>query len=72
MSKILVRSAREGFRRAGIAFTRAGITLDTRKLVDGQLAAIQAEPLLSVTELPDEEKKPSKKPGDKPSDTPAD
>lgn len=46
MSKIIVKSAPETFRRAGIAFNREGVVLDTADLSKEQLAAIKAEPNL--------------------------
>lgn len=49
MSKIIVKSkSPKGFRRAGIAFTREGVELDTSKLKKGQLDAIENEPNLVI------------------------
>lgn len=59
MSKIIVKSKPESFRRAGFAFTREGVELDTAKLKKEQLEAIEAEPNLVV--VPIEEKKADKK-----------
>lgn len=50
MSQIIVTSQREGFRRAGIAFSTAGTALDTDSLSEAQLAAIRADPGLSVAD----------------------
>jgi hypothetical protein len=50
MSKILVQSKPERFRRAGIEFNRAGVELDTDELKKDQLEAIKSEPMLSVSE----------------------
>lgn len=50
MSKIIVKSAVDGFRRGGHAFTREGVVLDTTKLSKAQLEAIQAEPKLVVAD----------------------
>lgn len=50
MSKIIVKSTTDGFRRAGHAFNREGVVLDTAKLSKAQLEAIQAEPKLVVAE----------------------
>lgn len=49
MSKINVKSkSPNGFRRAGIHFTREGVELDTGKLKAEQLEAITNEPNLVV------------------------
>lgn len=48
MPKFIVKSMRESFRRAGITFTREGVPVDTDDLTDGQLQAINDEPLLVV------------------------
>ncbi|WP_297830910.1 hypothetical protein [Thermomonas sp.] len=46
---LIVRSkSQTGFRRAGIAFTRNGITLDAAKLTPEILAAIRSEPALEI------------------------
>jgi hypothetical protein len=50
MSKILVQSKPERFRRADIEFTREGVVLDTDKLKKEQLEAIKAEPMLVVSD----------------------
>lgn len=54
MSKIIIRSAALRFRRAGIEFTRDGVTVDTGDLSEDQLAAIEAEPQLSVRPADDD------------------
>lgn len=51
MPKIIVKSAVDGFRRAGYAFTREGVTLDTKDLTKDQLKALRDEPRLSVSEV---------------------
>lgn len=51
MPKIIVKSTTDGFRRAGIAFRRDGIVLDTETLTKEQLAAIKSEPKLVVAEI---------------------
>lgn len=48
MSKIIVKSKPESFRRAGIAFNREGVELDIAKLKKEQLEAIKAEPNLVI------------------------
>lgn len=50
MSKITVKSLVDGFRRAGLGFTRDGVELDTADLSKEQLEAIKAEPMLAVVE----------------------
>lgn len=50
MSKIIVKSTVDGFRRGGHAFTREGVVLDTKDLSKDALAAIQAEPMLIVAD----------------------
>lgn len=51
MSKINVKAKHErGFWRAGMLFTRAGTDLDTAELTKAQVAAIEAEPNLVVTQ----------------------
>lgn len=49
MSKLIIQSKTPRFRRAGIEFTRAGVSVDADDLSKAQLAAIEAEPQLSVT-----------------------
>lgn len=50
MPKIIVKSTADGFRRAGIAFNRDGVVLDTGSLTPEQIAAIKAEPKLVVAD----------------------
>lgn len=50
MPKIIVKSTTDGFRRAGIAFGRDGVVLDTGSLTQEQIAAIKAEPKLVVAD----------------------
>lgn len=59
--KIIVKSVSEGFRRAGHAFTRDGVVLDTADLTAEQLEAIQAERMLVVADYvdPDAAAKPA-------------
>lgn len=52
--KILIRSARDSFRRAGLTFTRAGVIVDADDLTEEQREAITDEPQLSVGPVPDE------------------
>lgn len=61
MSKIIVKSARDSFRRAGLAFTREGTTLDTKDLSKDQLKAIREEPALSVQDVQEKETAAEKK-----------
>lgn len=68
MPKIIVKSRRESFRRAGFEFTRAGRELDTEELSKDQLQAIEDEPQLVVapaTAEGGESKAPAKKPAAK-------
>lgn len=51
MSKIIVKSVPPSFRRAGIAFSREGVVLDTDQLTPQQLAAIRAELQLVVADV---------------------
>lgn len=53
MPKVLIRSAAKSFWRAGIQFTHAGVEVDTDELSKEQLAAIEAEPELSVIDADD-------------------
>lgn len=48
MPKFIVKSMRDNFRRAGIEFSRNGVTIDTDDLSEKQLQAINDEPLLVV------------------------
>lgn len=50
MSKIIVKSIIDGFRRGGYAFNREGVILDTSELSKQQLADIKAEPNLVVAD----------------------
>lgn len=50
MSKIIVKSTIDGFRRGGHAFNREGVVLDTADLSKEQFAAIKAEPALVVAD----------------------
>jgi hypothetical protein len=52
--KVLIRSARESFRRAGIQFTREGVVVDVSELTEAQREAITHEPQLSVSPAPEE------------------
>lgn len=61
MTRIIVKSPREGFRRAGIAFSTAGTELDTDSLSKAQLAAIRADPGLLVSDAPEPKQKAPKK-----------
>lgn len=46
-----IRTTRkEGFRRAGLAITREGITVRKDSLTDKQIGALQAEPMILVNE----------------------
>lgn len=65
MSKIIVKSTVDGFRRGGHAFNREGVVLDTAKLGKAQLAAIEAEPKLVVAEYQDAKAKADKAAADK-------
>ncbi len=53
MSKLIIRSARDSFRRAGISFTREGVVVDEADLTTEQLEAILADPQLGVSPLAD-------------------
>ena len=53
MSQIIVKSVVDGFRRAGIAFSREGVVLDTKDLTEAQITAIKAEPMLIVSDYTD-------------------
>ncbi|MBS0599541.1 MAG: hypothetical protein JSR92_19965 [Proteobacteria bacterium] len=48
MPKLIVQSQRDGYRRAGIAFSRDGIEIDTADLKKDQLAAIESDSNLKV------------------------
>ncbi|MGO1072567.1 HI1506-related protein [Lysobacter sp. CA199] len=48
MTQILVKSTVDGFRRAGIGFTRQGVPLESTDLTQDQLRAILNEPNLVV------------------------
>lgn len=48
MTQILVKSTVDGFRRAGIGFTRQGVPLESTDLTQEQLRAILNEPNLVV------------------------
>lgn len=67
MPKIIVKSLVNGFRRAGHAFTREGVVLDTADLSEEQLAAIKAEPKLVVADHvePESADKTGPKPAEK-------
>lgn len=54
MTRLFIRSKHDGYRRAGVAFTRDGVTLDRRALTDQQLAAIEADPRLTIRDAPGE------------------
>ncbi len=54
MAKVLIRSARESFRRCGITFTRAGVVVDTDDLTKEQIETLTAEPQLSIGPVPEE------------------
>ena len=56
MSKIIVKSVADGFRRAGITFNREGVVLDSKELSAEQLAAIKAEPMLVVADYAEPKK----------------
>jgi hypothetical protein len=51
--RILITTKKDGFRRAGIAHTGSK-TYEVKDLTTKQLAALKAEPMLVVVELPDE------------------
>lgn len=48
MPKFIVKSMRDNFRRAGIEFNREGVAIDADELSEGQMQAINDEPLLVV------------------------
>lgn len=58
MSKIIVKSLTDGFRRAGIEFNKTGVTLDTGELTKVQLGAIHSDPSLLVSEVASKPSKP--------------
>ncbi|MEO8135543.1 MAG: HI1506-related protein [Betaproteobacteria bacterium] len=66
MSKVLIRSVGDSFRRAGIAFTREGQVFSREDLTDEQIEAISHEPRLFVTPVDDVDSVDTKSP------TPAD
>lgn len=49
---IVIAASVPSFRRAGLGFTDKGTAFAKEQLSDEQLAAIQAEPRLSVREMP--------------------
>lgn len=54
MAKVLIRSARASFRRAGITATRAGTVVDTDDLTQAQMEALVAEPQISIGPVPED------------------
>jgi hypothetical protein len=48
MSKLTVKSTRDGYRRSGIAFSRAGVVVDTTLLRPDQVEALETDPQLLV------------------------
>lgn len=54
MSKLIIKSLRDGYRRAGIAFGRAGVIVETDDLTEQQIEAIQGDPNLKTSAAPDE------------------
>ncbi|MBS0212313.1 MAG: hypothetical protein JSR26_03915 [Proteobacteria bacterium] len=56
MPKLLIQSARDGYRRGGIAFTREGVQVDLAKLKKDQAEAIVADPNLKSSPLADDAK----------------
>lgn len=62
MPLIKVRSKNERFRRAGLAFTRDGVVIDTSKLTEEQEAGIKRgidEGMLIVSDADREDSKPA-------------
>lgn len=53
MSTIIIKlkHGRDGYRRAGLAFTKAGVEINRGDLSKDQLAAIEADPRLTVVEV---------------------
>lgn len=50
MSKITVKAHRDGYRRAGLKLSAAGVEFDTADLTKDQVAALKADPHLTVRE----------------------
>jgi hypothetical protein len=48
--KLSITSKREGFRRAGRAWSEAPTVVDSKDFTKAQLAAIDAEPMLQMIE----------------------
>jgi hypothetical protein len=58
---IRIRSKKDGFRRCKIAHSTAPKDYPDDKFTEAELAALQAEPMLIVEELPDPPKEKGKK-----------
>ncbi|MDR0717524.1 MAG: hypothetical protein LBF50_08920 [Azoarcus sp.] len=51
---LVVRALRQGFRRAGRAWSETGTVISTNEFTEEQLAAILAEKMLVVSSVDDE------------------
>lgn len=65
--KVLIKSAGESFRRAGIQATREGVVVEVSSLTEEQIKALRDERMISVSPYEEpapakEEKKSEKKP----------
>jgi uncharacterized protein YbaP (TraB family) len=54
MSKVLIKSLRDGYRRAGLAFNKSGTIVETDDLTEEQIEAIQNDPNLKASRPDDE------------------
>ncbi|MBI2313580.1 MAG: hypothetical protein HYU77_13855 [Betaproteobacteria bacterium] len=62
MAKLKIKAQKDGFRRAGRAWSAAGEVVDSKDFTPQQIAALGAEPMLEVSEVePAEDAKAKKK-----------
>jgi hypothetical protein len=63
--KILVKAHTDGYRRAGTAFTREGVVIDSTLFSEEQLQAIRTDPHLIAMDQPESESESTKSKGTK-------